>query len=116
MPSGAHSLASASDNPLDRKFGGVVIAYPREADQTAHGRDIDDYAASPIPHERQYGLRHVGEAEDVHLKHGADLIVLAFFHGRQIAVARIIHKDIDLTEAGNSVRYSPPDLVGVCDI
>jgi hypothetical protein len=43
-------------------------------------------------------MDHVRDAEEVHLEQSADLVLLAFFHGCEIADAGIVHEDVDALE------------------
>jgi antitoxin VapB len=51
-------------------------------------------------HDRQHRARHGGEAEEIGVEHRAHVGVVAFFDGREIAVAGVVDEDVDAAEAG----------------
>ena len=67
-------------------------------------------------HARQHASRQRGEAEEVGLEHRADLLVLAFLDGREIAVARVVDEDVDTAACGFGELHDALAAFGIGDI
>ena len=101
---------------FDGVLGGVVVAGGGEADEAADGADIDDVAGSAGAHAGEDGVGGVDEAEEVGFEHGADLIVLTFFDGGEVAVAGVVDQDVDPAELGFGGFDGGGDLLGFSDV
>ena len=80
---------------FDGKLGRIVKSQRRRGTQPGEGGDIDDAAGAPPAHARQHRLNHPAEAEHINLEHPAHFALLAFFDGREIADARVIHEHVN---------------------
>ena len=68
-------------------------------------------AALALPHARQHGLDHVDDAEVVGVEHRPDLGVLALLDRGHVAVARVVHQDVDGAQALPGLGHRGGDLV-----
>jgi hypothetical protein len=67
-------------------------------------------------HSRQHGARHRKEAEGIRIELRANLVLLAFFNRRLIAVASIVDQHVDTAKLLLRERHDGVDLRGVCHV
>jgi antitoxin VapB len=67
-------------------------------------------------HDRQHRARHGGEAEEIGVEHRAHVGVVAFFDGREIAVAGIVDEDVDAAEPSFGRLDRGLDLILFVDV
>ena len=61
-------LAKRFGYPLERELAAVIIAKPRQRDDAAHRRDVDDVSGASLAHGRQHRLHHGHRADYVDLE------------------------------------------------
>lgn len=76
----------------------MVVAGRGEADETADRGDVDDAAASLLAHAGEDGVGERDQAEEVGLKHGADLLVFTLFDGCEVTIPCVVDEDVDAAE------------------
>jgi hypothetical protein len=77
---------------------------------------VDDVTVSPRPHAGKHRLGQGNEAEEIGLDHGAYFLILAFLHGRQIAVAGVVHQHVDAPEGAFRRRHGAGRLLAIGDV
>src|SRR5204863_481349 len=77
-------LREAFDAPLRGLIGGGAGC----ADASADGGDLDDVAGPLLPHDRDRGLRHVDDAEEIGLDPRAEVGEARLLDGADVAGAR----------------------------
>ena len=76
-------------------LGHMVPAPEIQDGLSGDGSDVDDAAAPLLPHGRKHQLAQAGEAEHVHFQLPAGLLHGHVLDGTEVAVAGIVHEDVD---------------------
>ena len=116
MPSGASSIARASDNPSTANFVELSIPHPRQADESTDGGKIDHVAAVLLAQMRKDCLRQADEPEDVRLVNAPDLRVARLLDRAEQAVPDVVDQHIDATESRDRGGDRPGNLGRIVQI
>ena len=93
-----HFLGQGLGESANRPFGGMVSRAAGKGQAAADGRDLKDAAALLLSHDRQRGTGHVDDAIEVGVHHRLESLRAQLLERRDIAVARVIHDDIETPE------------------